>query len=301
MLAARAIGKFGWSASYPLLGACALVIGLPPLFAWLRSARDLERRAAAPPVPPAHAGLDPAVAQEVSAFVASLESSGLTDRSPRLLADGAGEHDGRLAHVRAHLERASARGGAVTARCAEELAYLANALIAGASFRSRRFRSVEAADAVLAACNLGLESGLSGQGSTDIDLVSAFRSGWRVLHEDVVGLAARRLHDLLPDIRCGDRALQKGLDVLRIRLAAELRTGTPWRAAEDLDVLSSLDPPSWSILTDLVAECPAVPKAADRADGPLLRVGRAFEFVSERRQVEWVERFLATLPERLVG
>jgi hypothetical protein len=130
--------------------------------------------------------------------------------------------------------------------------------------------------------------------------VGAFRSGWRILHEDVVAFTARRLHDTLGSVRCRDRVLQAGLDALRRRLAAELRTGKPWRAAEELDVLSSLDPPSWSILTDLVAECPAVPRDADRADGPLLRVTRAFEFVSERRQVEWVERFLATLPERLL-
>lgn len=258
--------------------------------------RDLARRAAAPQAP-ARTALDPALAQEVSTFVARLDASQRAGRVPRLLAAGPGD---RLGLVRGHLARASDRGGAIAARCADELGYLANTLMAGASFRSRRFRTVEAADAVLAVCNLGLERAL-GERRATADLVAAFRSGWRILHEDVVAFVARRLHDVLADIRCGDRALQAGVDTLRRRLAAELQAGRPWRAAQDLDVLSSLDLPSWSILTDLVAECPAVPRDADRAHGPLLHVTRAFEFVSERRQIEWVERFVETMPERLVG
>jgi len=44
MLASSAISHFGWAKSYPILGGTALVIGLPVLFASLRSARDLEAR-----------------------------------------------------------------------------------------------------------------------------------------------------------------------------------------------------------------------------------------------------------------
>ena len=36
------IGRFGWSVSYHILGAAGLLIALPVLFAWLRSAHDLD-------------------------------------------------------------------------------------------------------------------------------------------------------------------------------------------------------------------------------------------------------------------
>jgi MFS family permease len=51
------IGRFGWSASYAILGGSALLIALPVLFAWLRSAHDVKQ------VQAAREGLPPSIAR----------------------------------------------------------------------------------------------------------------------------------------------------------------------------------------------------------------------------------------------
>ncbi|HTE55206.1 MAG TPA: DUF6178 family protein [Kofleriaceae bacterium] len=82
-----------------------------------------------------------------------------------------------------------------------ELHYLANVLVAGCSLDGRRFRPVEAAEAVVATCNLGLEH-LRGAGPGDrapadrgaadrASAVALFRAGWHILHRDVVEPARR--------------------------------------------------------------------------------------------------------------
>ena len=100
----------------------------------------------------------------------------------------------------------------------EELAYLANTILAGCSIQARPFTPQEASDAAAAVCNLGLqnwparwidpklrrggsivETGpalpdgfLAGQ-----DLVSVFQVGWTVLHDDVSMDVAERLIGVL--------------------------------------------------------------------------------------------------------
>jgi len=43
-IASYLLARFGWSTSYAILGGASLLIALPILFAWLRSARDLAAR-----------------------------------------------------------------------------------------------------------------------------------------------------------------------------------------------------------------------------------------------------------------
>ena len=134
------------------------------------------------------------------------------------------------------------------------------------------------------------------------DLVTLFRAGWRILYEDVCLPTAARVVDVLSSLEVDDTELQSSIaDVVR-GLKEQLKAGTPWREAENLDVIAILDQPSWATLVNLVAECPVVPRGADApAAKPVLRLTREFEFISERRQVAWVEEFVESLPARLVG
>jgi hypothetical protein len=69
---------------------------------------------------------------------------------------------------------------ALYARHVEELAYLANVLVAGTTKASRRLRPAEAVEAVRAVCKLGLA--IRGAKGAEGDLVSTFQAGWRALH-----------------------------------------------------------------------------------------------------------------------
>jgi hypothetical protein len=80
----------------------------------------------------------------------------------------------------------------------QEIVFAANVLVAGSSFRGRAFRPVEAAQAAVATCDLGLETLLGQPGLTaPVDVLARhgadllFRLGWRILYHDI-SLAALR-------------------------------------------------------------------------------------------------------------
>ncbi|HWM87394.1 MAG TPA: DUF6178 family protein [Kofleriaceae bacterium] len=98
-----------------------------------------------------------------------------------------------------------------------ELNYLANVLMAGCGLDGRRFRPFEAAAAVVATCNLGLELQLTSAGPVEpVDLVeragavALFRAGWRVLH-DQVALPARHARERARDLDADAAAALAGL------------------------------------------------------------------------------------------
>jgi len=236
-------------------------------------------------------------ARESRHLVAVLREAGVLPaaQTPLLAATTAGARD-RLSRIRVHLreleDEAHERGTA-------ELGYLANVLVAGCSFQSRRFRPVEAADAVLAVCNLGLERWPSRWPAAG-DLVIVFRVGWSILHEEVHLRVARALVDVLADVKTGDAALHRDLAVLRRRLQTHLSAGAPWRARDGLDVLAALDTPTWATLLGLLDECPVVPRVEPTA-AKAHRVTGEFDFISENEQLVWVRDFVASLPEKLRG
>ena len=116
-----------------------------------------SRKATRPPTPRARA-VEPGEA-EGRRFLAMLQEEGVLPASqPPLLPAGEKDAPDRLARIRAQLLYAREHDAAAYARRSDELGYLANVLVAGCSFQSRRFRPVEATDAVLAVCNLGLEN-----------------------------------------------------------------------------------------------------------------------------------------------
>jgi hypothetical protein len=184
------------------------------------------------------------------------------------------------------------RDGAAHARHTEELAYLANVLVAGCSLGGRRFRAVEAADAVLAVCNLGLEK----RNADASDLVGVFRAGWNVLYEEASLFVAGRLIATLDELRCSDAELRADARRLARTLRKQVDLGTPWRARESLDVVLRLDSQAWAMLRGLLDECPVLPKPTD---GRALRMSSEFEFISETRQLARVREFVLSLPEAL--
>jgi len=85
----------------------------------------------------------------------------------------------------------------------EDLAYLANVLIAGSTHEGRKLRPVEALEAAVATCNLGLElwerSGRATTVQSDARLLQQvgcdrlFRVGWPALQRELVEPARRSL------------------------------------------------------------------------------------------------------------
>jgi hypothetical protein len=180
----------------------------------------------------------------------------------------------------------------------EELAYLANAIIAGCSIQARPFAPQEASNAAAAICNLGLEAWPPHW--NECDLVAAFQVGWTVLHRDVSMYAAERLIAVIAGIRCHDRDIQLRLQGLRHELVRSVRDATPWRARNALDVIVMLDAPCWAALVALTDECPVL-HAAIRASRDRSRSinPSAYEFISEHSQITIVREFMGSLATRL--
>ena len=204
----------------------------------------------------------------------------------------------RLARLRAYLQRTQDRDADAFAARTQELARLANTLVAGCSLQSRAFTPDEAANAAAAICNLGFEN------SATVDppsLEAVFHIGWTVLHERVSLYTARRLAEVLGELHCSDREIQRGLDELRETLTRQCRAESPWRARESMDVLATLDMIAWAVLLGLIDECPVM-HAGLTLDARARAVSAtAFDFISENRQIESIVAFVETLPETLRG
>jgi hypothetical protein len=204
----------------------------------------------------------------------------------------------------------------------QELAYLANTIVAGCSIQARPFTAQEASDAAVAVCNLGLENwpprwlaAKKRRGSSVVeagtmlpdnflvghDLVSVFQAGWTILHDDVCMYAAERLIGVLTRLRCVDREIQTGLDALRTEMTRHWQAGAPWRARDALDVIMILDMPAWATLLGLIDECPVLHAGIGASLGsPTHAVSAsAFELISENSQIASVREFMQSLPEIL--
>ena len=170
-----------------------------------------------------------------------LRDAGVLTEEPRGLLRSAEDDTSRLALIQDYVASHPAS--------LEELAYLANAILAGCSIQARPFAPQEASNAAAAICNLGLEAWP--RHWNDCDLVAAFQVGWTVLHRDVSMFAAERLIAVIAGIRCNDRDIQMRLKGLRRELVQSVRDATPWRARNALDVIVMLDAPCWAALLAL--------------------------------------------------
>ncbi|HKQ72421.1 MAG TPA: DUF6178 family protein [Blastocatellia bacterium] len=251
-------------------------------------------------------------AEAVAAVFEVLIDAGILAQPPRAMLIGSEARASRLGHIRARLEFALDQDQAAYSARNEELAYLANTLMAGCSIQARPFTAQEASDAAIAICNLGLENWpphwLPANATpppisflVDHDLVSVFQVGWAVLHNDVGLYAAEQLIAVLDRLRRDDREIQAGLDALRAKMAKHWQAGAPWRARDALDVIAILDMPAWAVLLALIDECPALHAGVGASRDPrTLSVSASdFEFISENSQIASVREFMRSLPETL--
>ena len=227
----------------------------------------------------------------IAEVVAVLREAGVLTEELRGLLPSAEDEASRPALIQDHVASHPAS--------IEELAYLANAIVAGCSIQARPFAPQEASNAAVAICNLGLEAWP--RHWNDCDLVAAFQVGWTVLHRDVSMYAAERLIAVIAGIRCNDRDIQLRLQGLRRELVQSVRDATPWRARNALDVIIMLDAPCWAALVALTDECPVL-HAAIRASRDRARsIGPSdYEFISQRSQITIVREFMESLATRLV-
>lgn len=226
----------------------------------------------------------------VTAVVEILREEGVLAPPRALLTAGTADGDGRLALVRDFADTHLAS--------AEELAFLTNALIAGGVIQGRSFTAQEAADAVSATCNLGLENWPADW--SEPNLVTAFQVGWTLLQRDMSRPAATALIRVLADLECSDRDAHWALQALGRELTQRLRDGEPWRARQALDALLMLDAPAWAVLRALIDECPMM-HAAVRS-GRLLRIDpAACTFVARNSEIAMVHGYLASLATALAG
>jgi hypothetical protein len=253
----------------------------------------------------------PAAPEDTAAAVAAvgevldiLQSAGLLAQPPRALLAGSQAEAPRLGRIQAQMQFVFDRDRAAYSTRSQELAYLANTIVAGCSIQARPFTAQEASDAAVAVCNLGLENwrpGLPDDFLVGHDLVSVFQVGWTVLHDDVSMYAAEQLTGILATLQCVDREIQTGLNALRVQMKKHWRAGEPWRARDALDVIESLDMPAWAALVGLIDECPVIHAglAASTNSRTLAVSPSAFEFISENAQIATVRHFMQSLPEIL--
>ena len=246
-----------------------------------------ESAGALPETSDAPSGPEP---ETVAAVCEMLTDAGLLTSHPRALL-GTGDPSSGLAWIEAHVPSHPAS--------AEQLAYLANAMLAGCSIQGRSLTPREAADGVAAICNLGLENWPSHW--RDRDLIAAFQVGWAILYRDVCMYAAQQLIVVLAGLRCGDWDIDLRLEGLRHQLIRHVRDGEPWRARDALEVLVMLDAPSWAALVGLIDECPVLHAALAASRRRCRTIDPTkFEFVSQNSHIARVREFMASLPSVLM-
>ena len=263
------------------------------------------------------------VAASIEAVIELLTEAGVTAERPRALLEAADSEPqaARLARLRRVMEYVRDTHETAYLTRSRELAFLANALLAGCSVQSRPFTPQEASDAAAGICNLGLEHwpanhlrhGSGGQAATppdtfppdsfliDHDLVTAFEVGWSVLHQDVSLFVAEQLIATLDNLHCVDRDIQRGLVTLRRKLVKQRDAGTPWLARNAADVLAMLDMTAWISVLGLLDECPVLPAALTaNLEGRTTTVSpTAFDFISTAAQIGDIRSFMRKLPDVL--
>jgi len=96
--------------------------------------------------------------------------------------------------------------------------------------------------------------------------------------------------------------VQRDLERLRRELKRERDAGTPWRAAETLEVVAILDTPAWACLCGLLSECPVVPDALAAVLDHRAKAlsATAFACFTTRTQIERVHEFGGRLRDLLL-
>jgi hypothetical protein len=251
--------------------------------------------------------------ESIDALVGLLVEAGIAPAGPRaLLGTGAADVPG-LTPLQPLMEYIRDTNPNAYFLRSRELAFLANALAAGCSVSSRAFTIQEAWNAAIGVCNLGLEMCVDAEGApdrattpsdaflVDHDLVTAFEAGWSRLYRDISVFCTERLIETLAALQNVDSETARDLYRLRRDLERNRDAGTPWVAAERLEVMATLDMPAWAALCGLLSECPVLPAALtailEKHAGSVSAT--AFECFATGEQIRKVHRFLESLGDIL--
>jgi hypothetical protein len=203
---------------------------------------------------------DPSAAVPGTAVAEVMAEAGISITAPRALLARRASETSRLTALEPLMECVFATHPAAYLSRNRELTFLANALLAGCSVYMRAFTIQEAWDAAVGVCNVALDRGpLPDAFLVEHDLIAEFETGWRMLHQEVSLFVTDALIATLAELRTVDDDVQRDVDRLRRDLVRERAAGTPWRAAEALQVMAILDTPAWACLCGLLSECPVVP------------------------------------------
>jgi len=268
--------------------------------------------------PSERSSADPKVSETIDAVVDLLAGTASGSARPRALLGPAPADEARVTPLQPLMEYVHDTDHAAYFTRSRELAFLANALVAGCSVYSRPFTTQEAWNAAVGICNLGLEvsagTAVSAEWPSEVtttlpdtflidhDLLTAFEAGWRRLHADVSVFVAGRLIATLRDLESVDPETQRDLYRLRRELERNRTDATPWRARDALDVIAILDMPAWASLCGLLSECPVLPAAMTAIlDRQATSVSAtAFECFVTSRQIRRVHEFTERLRDVLL-
>ena len=259
-------------------------------------------------------------ADAVATVVDILSDAGIMPPRPRALLNAAADERSPFERLHRHMQVAIDCDVNVWSARNQELAYLANVVMAGCSIQARPWTMQEASDAAIAVCNLGLENWPSHwlsphdgpsefDGATSLpedflmthDLVRVFQVGWKVLYGEVTMYVAAQLLRILDGLRVAVSDIQTDLDTLYAQLSRYRREGAPWRARDALEVIAILDMPAWAALLGLIDELPVIHAAMTASLNSHARSASptAFEFISENTQIGAVREFVRRLPDAL--
>ena len=246
---------------------------------------------------------DAELAASLDVVAEVMAEAGIQPAQPRALLGPGEAAAARITPIEPLMEHLLAAHPAAYLTRNQELTFLANALLAGCSMYARPLTIQEAWDVAVGVCNLALEGVPASETYlVDHDLIAEFEAGWRLLHEEVSLFITDRLLAALGALRTVDDDVQRDLDHLRRELKRERGLGTPWRAAESIEVIAILDTPAWACLCGLLSECPVVPDALSAIlDGRARAVSAtAFASFTARAQIDRVREFGGRLRDLLV-
>lgn len=160
-----------------------------------------------------------------------------------------------------------------------ELAFLVNVLMAGCSFRGRRFRAAEALEGALATANLGGDAFIRAGKKrvkrvsavemrrvlSEVSLVKLFRAGWSILYRDVVMYSGEQFRNALERRDAGQRS--GGARPALAELTRRINEGKPWLAMGKIEDFCHIvgDGKLLQALS-LLEECPTLPAAELRGE-----------------------------------
>jgi len=230
-----------------------------------RLRRQPERNATAAPVT-ADKGSTP----EASDLLALLREAEVLPQAPSthlLEGKSAKTSEAAVDAFTAALRLIADRAPGIHATRVQELAYLANVLVAGCNLGRRSMRPVEAARAALATSSLGLEHLLTqqpkpGSAARMVECTAAdklFLIGWHILFYEVVLPAAGSAMAILEKAANANEINQGEIQRVASALRSAIAKGKPWTALPHLDVLEErVGHPTFATLAALFGECPTL-------------------------------------------